>query len=221
VRPPPPIPADVLKLYAPGKINVVEFADFQCPFCRMLHGQLKSILASYPGRVHFVRLNMPLDSHEHARGAAYAAICAEQQGQGEPMADLLFEAEDLTPRGNRALAEKLGLDLTAFDRCVGSPETEARVQRESAILRKAGLKGLPTTYVGTIEIVGAQPEEVFRDAFERAARGDERRSLPGPGFLAFLALVVGALVWFGRASYTFTWEPARTKKPEQSKSPSI
>jgi hypothetical protein len=87
-------------------------------------------------------------------------------------------------------------------------------------LRKAGLKGLPTTYVGTAEIVGAQPEEVFRDAFERAARGAERPSLPAPGFLAFLALVAGSLVWFGRASYTFTWEPARTKKPEQSKSPS-
>jgi predicted DsbA family dithiol-disulfide isomerase len=204
VRPAPPVPAEVQKLYAPGKINVVEFADFECPFCRLLHERLKAIIESYPGRVHFVRLNMPLDSHPNARGAAYASICAEAQGKGEPMADLLFKNEDITSSGNRDTAAKLGLDLTAFDRCVRAPDTEARVQRESAILRAAGLKGLPTTYVGALEIVGAQPEEVFRDAFERAARGE----------------VVGALVWFGRTSYTSTWEPAQSKKREQSKSPS-
>jgi protein-disulfide isomerase/uncharacterized membrane protein len=220
VRPLPPVPPQVLKLYAPGKINVVEFADYQCPFCRMLHGRLKTLIESYPGKVNFVRLNLPLDSHEHARGAAFAAVCADEQGKGEPMADLLFSADDLTAEGNRASASKLGLDLATFDRCVDAKSTAARVERESAILRNAGLKGLPTTYVGDEEIVGAQSEETFRDAFERAARGEGNKGVSGAVFLALVAVLAGALVRFGRPSYNSTWEPAPTKKAEQSKSPS-
>lgn len=220
LRPAPPVPAEVLKLYVPGKINVVEFADFECPFCRLLHDRLKSIVASYPDRVHFVRLNMPLDRHTLARGAAYAWICAEQQGKGEAMADALFKALDLSPDANRRAAEKLGLNLEAFDRCVKAPETAARVDRESKILRDAGFKGLPTTYVGAHEIVGAQSEEVFRDAFERAARGSGDRGVPGPAFVAILGVVLVALVWYGRAGYTSTWEPEQSKNPARSKSPS-
>lgn len=219
LRPTAPVPAEVVKFYVPGKINVVEFADYECPFCRMLHGRLKAIVSEYPGRVNFVRLNMPLDRHTLARGAAYASICAERQGKGEPMADLLFKALDLRPEANREAARKLGLDLKAFDECVRSPETEARVEREAAILKDAGFKGLPTTFVGGYEIVGAQADEVFRDAFERAARGAGDRGVPGPLFAAILAVVSAVLVWYGRASYTSTWEPAQSKKPERSKSP--
>jgi len=198
VRPRPPVPPAVAALYQPGKINIVEFADFECPFCRMLHGRLKALIAHYPGKVNFVRLNMPLDRHEHARGAARAAICAEHQKRGDAMADRLFEAEDLTSEANRRAAAEIGLDLAAFDRCLADPETDRRIDAEAKILRDAGFQGLPTTYVGGREIVGAQPEEVFRDAFEQTLRGEDHRGLPGPAFVGLLGALVLVVVGAGR-----------------------
>src|SRR4029079_3949079 len=94
-KPRPPVPPRGAELYQSGKINVVEFADFECPFCRMLHSRLQAIIASYAGQVNFVRLNMPLERHEHARDAARAAICAEDQKRGDAIAEKLFTAEDL------------------------------------------------------------------------------------------------------------------------------
>src|SRR6185503_6117111 len=86
--------AVVRAVYEPGKINVVEFADFECPYCRALHPVLKRVIQDYPAdRVHFVRKHVPLEMHELARPAARAAVCTEEQGKGEAMADALVQAE--------------------------------------------------------------------------------------------------------------------------------
>ncbi|HEY3255618.1 MAG TPA: thioredoxin domain-containing protein, partial [Polyangiaceae bacterium] len=169
LRPAAPVPEGVRKLYLPGKINVVEFADYECPYCRRLHPELKAVIDSYPGKVNFTRLNLPLKSHELAHGAAQAQVCAREQGKGDQMADRLFLAEDLHPSSNRDLAKELGVELTAFDRCISSGAADKIIDAESKILLDDGLQGLPTTYVGAKTILGAQPEEVFRDAFDRAA----------------------------------------------------
>ncbi len=197
-RPAPPVPVGVQKLYQPGKINVVEFADYECPFCRMLHPQLQAVVASYPGKVNFTRLNLPLKSHEFARGAAEAQVCARSQGRGDAMADQLFAAQDLRPELNRARAKELGVELGAYDRCIASGEADRIIESESRILTESGLQGLPTTYVGARTIIGAQPEEVFRDAFDRAERGDGERGVPaGVYWLITLSLTI-AVCWVGR-----------------------
>ena len=198
LRPQPPVPPAVAALYQPGKINVVEFADYECPFCRMLHGRLKTIIKDYPGKVNFVRLNMPLQSHASARPAARVGVCAEAQGKGEAMADHLFATEDLSPDASRRAAGQLGLDLAAFDRCVASAETDRAIDAQAKILRDAGFQGLPTTFVGARMIVGAQHEEVFREAFARAERREGESGIPGPVFLGLLAVVAGAVIGVGR-----------------------
>jgi predicted DsbA family dithiol-disulfide isomerase/uncharacterized membrane protein len=200
LRPQPPVPPGVLAHYQAGKINVVEFADYECPFCRLLHDRLKAIIKDYPNKVNFVRLNMPLQSHASARYAARAGVCAEALGKGEPMADHLFSAEDLSPAANRRAAGELGLDVTAFDRCVDNSETDRRIDAESKVLRDAGFQGLPTTFVGSRMIVGAQPEEVFREAFARAERREGESGIPGPVFLGLLAVVAGAVIGVGRTN---------------------
>ncbi len=198
VRPAPPVPAGVQKLYVPGKINVVEFADYECPFCRRLHPQLQEVIASYPNQVNFTRLNLPLHSHEFAHGAAQAQICAREQGKGDEMADRLFAADDLRPETNRAVAKQLGVELGAYDRCISSGNADRVIDAESKILIDSGLQGLPTTYVGAKTIIGAQPEEIFRDAFDKAARGEGDHGIPAPAYwLAVLALA-GAVGWVGR-----------------------
>jgi predicted DsbA family dithiol-disulfide isomerase/uncharacterized membrane protein len=198
VQPQPKVPPSIRALYVPGKINVIEFADFQCPFCRMLHPLLNKVIKDYPGRVNFVRLNMPLSRHPQAQDAARAYVCAKAQGKGDEMAEALFEAEDLRTGPNRRLALHLGLDPKPFDACITDEKTDKAINRESAILRGAGFQGLPTTYVGSATIVGAQSEEVFRDAFERAARGEGNDGIPAWMFLGISAAAVAAALALGR-----------------------
>jgi predicted DsbA family dithiol-disulfide isomerase len=194
VKPTPPVPAKVAALYEPGKINVVEFADYQCPFCRRLHARLEKLLLEYGARVHFVRLNMPLESHEEARGAARVAVCAAHQGKGEAMADHLFETEDLGLSASVAAARDLGLDLRVFRTCLRAAETDAQIDAEAKILRDAGFQGLPTTFIGNSKIVGVRDDEVFREALDAAAEGEDPSGIPWwlfwPG-AALLALGVG------------------------------
>ncbi len=199
LRPAAPVPAGVQNLYQSGKINVVEFADYECPYCRKLHPLLKSVIGSYPGKVNFTRLNLPLHSHQFAQGAALAQVCVREQGQGDAMADRLFAAENLRPEANRDAAKDLGVDLTKYDQCLASGRAERVIDAESKILIDAGLQGLPTTYVGAKTIIGAQSEEVFRDAFDRAERGEGETGVPAPVYwLAVLAIAAGSCWWVAR-----------------------
>jgi predicted DsbA family dithiol-disulfide isomerase/uncharacterized membrane protein len=188
LKPPPTVPPGVLALYQPGKINVVEFADFQCPHCRNLHATLKPLVAEYGERINFVRLHHPLAGHEMADPAARAAICAEAQGKGEPMADRLFSmtlsAENITAAGR-----ELELDGLAFAACLNSPSTDRVLQDQLALIDEDSFKGLPTTYIGSKVLIGSRPEATLRDAFEKAAKGDGW-SLSGGVYLAVLVTIV-------------------------------
>jgi protein-disulfide isomerase/uncharacterized membrane protein len=206
LKPPPGVPPEVAAYFVAGKINVVEFVDFECPFCRMVHPVVKAIAAEYGERVHFVRLDMPLKSHELARGAARAHVCGGEQGKADAIADALFETEDLSEAGLRSVADGLGLERERFERCLAAPSTEARIAKTERILRDAGvMQGLPTTFVGEKMLVGAQPVEVFRDAFELAKRGEGgERGVPPFAYLAVVALVLGVVIAKGRAQKSGT-----------------
>ena len=193
----PPVPNAVLSFYQAGKVNVIEFADFECPACRAFSGILKQALASYGDRVHFVRLNKPLDMHQYAKGAARAAVCGAAQHQAEPMADALFETEDLTPAGLEQLAQRLKLDLPAFKACLEAPATAARVDHEASLLVPPELEGLPTTYIGGKRLLGVQSPETVADALERAARGEGSTGISGYVYVPLLALLTLLIVRLG------------------------
>jgi protein-disulfide isomerase/uncharacterized membrane protein len=199
VRPAAALPAGVRERHVAGKINVVEFVDFECPFCRMFHPTLKGVVKEYGDRVNFARLDLPLDSHVHARGAAKAHLCADAQRAGDRMADALFEAEDLEQKGLVETAKELGLDVTSFEACLAAPATEQKLESVERILRDSGmLQGLPTTFVGSAMLVGAQDDVALRDAFERAARGADDDGIPGWLYLAAFALAGAGVVFVGR-----------------------
>jgi len=200
VRPVAPVPPGVQKLYQPGKINVVEFADYECPYCRELHPQLKAVIDSYPGKVNLTRLNWPLKSHEFARPAAQAHVCARAQGKGDAMADRLFAAEDLHPSSNRALARELGVELAAYDLCLSSGTADKLIAADAKVLPE-GIQGLPTTYVGAITILGAQQEAVFRDAFDRAERGEGEHGVPASIYWSLVLALAAAISWVGRVRH--------------------
>lgn len=168
---PPPIVAE-LKKSPKGVITVVDFIDFECPFCRATHKELAPVLAEYKGRVRVVRKQVPLRMHPHATDAAKAACCGELLGRGDEMADALVEADatELTPEGCEKIAEKLGLDLARFRACVKDPATEARLKADAETFKEAKGRGLPMLYVGEQRLVGEQDKESLREAFERASR---------------------------------------------------
>ncbi len=193
----PAVPAGVLAYYRPDRINVVEFADFQCPACRRFAGILKHELAVYGEKAHFVRLNKPLASHQFAADAALAAVCAEAQGRAEPMAEALFVAEDLSPSGISQVAERVGLDVARLESCMMDPATSARVKRESDLLVPPELEGLPTTYIGGKRLLGVQSAESVADALARAARGEGNVGVSGYVYVPIVALLGLLIVRFG------------------------
>jgi protein-disulfide isomerase len=192
IKPAPPVPRAIAALYQPGKINVVEFADFECPYCRRLHALLGPLLAEYGDAVHFVRAHRPLMNHPHADHAARAAICAEAQGKGEAMANGLFEVT-LSVESITRLAESLRLDPIAFDRCLPSEATNAVLAHDASLLPDDELRGLPTTYIGNKQFVGVPTEAALRDALERA------RTTPvaAPSGTLYAALLGGLIALVG------------------------
>jgi protein-disulfide isomerase len=191
-KPALPIPDGVTRLYQPGKINVVEFADYQCPYCRTMHAIFERINRDYGDRVNFHQLNMPLPGHEYAMKAAAAAVCAENAGKGAQMKDLLF-TRMLDDEAPLAHARELGLDPDEFQQCLDSAATARQIEADKAILLNSGFRGLPTTFVGQQRIVGWRVYPAMKEAYELAARADGGRGLEIPPWL-FLTLVGAAAV---------------------------
>jgi len=196
VRSPAAVPRPISALYQPGKINVIEFADFECPHCRRMYKALHPLLAEYGERVAFRRFERPLEMHPNAEHAARAALCAEAQGKGAAMADRLFTVE-LSAESISAAAEGLRLDPLGFDRCLDSAETTAILQQHAALLPDEEFLGLPTTYVGGVRFLGVPTETALRDAFARAER-PPRASLSGPVYAGVLLGLIALAGWFGR-----------------------
>jgi len=198
LRPMPDVPKEIARYYVRGKINVVEFVDFECPFCRLYHPELKKVAADYGDRVNLVRLDLPLAMHPQARGAAHAHACAVVKGRGDAMANALFETEDLSRAGLLKAGTTAGLDAKELDACLDAPATEAAVKKTEAILRDLGmLQGLPTTFIGAKMLVGAEEAPAIREAFDHALDAADR-GVPAPAYIAALLAIAGATLFFGR-----------------------
>jgi protein-disulfide isomerase len=180
-REPPPPPAPVVaagdampeviaRLQRPGVVTIVEFADFECPFCRRLHQTLEEVVASYGDKVRIVRKHLPLTKlHPNAMTAAMAACCADEVGVGDRMADALFRAppEELTPEGCERLAAEVGADLARYRECMASDRPRKQVEQDQADARAAGLgQSVPVFFVGGKVHRGAQRAEVIRAAID-------------------------------------------------------
>jgi uncharacterized membrane protein/predicted DsbA family dithiol-disulfide isomerase len=162
-----PVPPQVTALWVPGKVNVVEVADFDCPHCRRMHAVLTQFLAEEGDRVHFVRLTAPMPVHARARDASRAFLCAGRLGKGDEMAEALFEARDLSPEGCERLATSLGLPPPEFQACVADPATDARIDGDLAWV-KVACPALPVVWVQDRMVVGVQPIDTLRAAARRA-----------------------------------------------------
>jgi protein-disulfide isomerase len=153
-------------------VTIVEFSDYECPFCKKAHPTVTEILKDYPQQVRFVYRNFPLDMHQNARPAAEASLCAEEQGKFWAYHDLVFtSAQPLTAPTLRGIAEKSGLDLAKFDACVKERRHQARVDADVADGRQAGVSGTPAFFVNGIPLSGARSKDDFKKVIDAELKG--------------------------------------------------
>lgn len=154
-------------------VVIIEFSDFQCPFCARAVPILKALHDRHPDDVRIVFRHMPLSFHGNARIAAIGAVCAEAQGRFWDYHDALFANQKALGRDDLiAQATALGLDSGAFATCLDDPASAAVVDSDNATAVALGLTGTPTFFVNGLKLTGARPLEQFEAiiAEEKATR---------------------------------------------------
>jgi protein-disulfide isomerase len=147
---------------ADAPIQIVEFSDFQCPFCYRVGPSLKQVFDKYGDRIHLVYREYPLPNHPHARVASEAGLCANEQGKFWPFHDRLFaNQQKLSPNDLKQHAAELGVDAAKFNACVDSHKYAAQVEADIAAANDAGVNGTPAFFINGRVLSGAQPFEEF------------------------------------------------------------
>ena len=154
-------------------VTIVEFSDFECPFCKQTHPTLKQLLERYPGKVRLAYRDFPLDSiHPQARRAAEAARCASDQGKFWEYHDVLFtQSPQLTLEDLRRYAGQVGLDITKFDGCLAAGVHKTTVQRDLDEGNRLGITGTPAFFINGRTLSGAQPLDAFTRLIEQELAG--------------------------------------------------
>lgn len=152
-----------------AKVEVVEFSDFQCPFCARASEVLKQIKTKYGKKVKIAFKQFPLPFHNQARGAANAALCANEQRTGYfwKMHDAMFaDQSKLAVADLKATAKKLGLDAAKFDACLDAKKYNGQIEKDMEQGKSVGVKSTPTFFVNGQQVMGAQPFEVFTEIID-------------------------------------------------------
>lgn len=142
-------------------VVIVEFADFQCPFCRRADSTLKRVLRQYPNEVAVVYRHYPV--HEYAFVAAQAVECAARQGDFVPMHDALYaDADSIGAVSWGHFAVKAGVrDTAEFTRCLADPQIAARVVADTTAAHRLRVHGTPTFLINNLRIVGYAGSAAF------------------------------------------------------------
>lgn len=144
-----PIEGSPVKGPADAPITIVEFADYQCPFCARSEGLVEQVLKLYPTQARFAYKHFPLTAnHPQALPAALAAAAAQRQGRFWEMHAMLFANQRaLSPEQIEGYARQLGLDMARFKADMVSQEARAQVEADRLLARRAGVRGTPTVFV--------------------------------------------------------------------------
>jgi protein-disulfide isomerase len=144
-------------------VTVVEFSDFECPFCKQASGTVTKLMEKYSGRIKLVYRDFPLEGiHPLARSAAEAAQCARDGGKFWEYHDVLFtQSPKLAPDDLKRYAKEVGLDAEKFDACIASGSKRAAVQKDIDEGTDLGITGTPAFFINGRLVSGAQPIDVF------------------------------------------------------------
>lgn len=171
------VPVDNDPYYGPenAAITIIEFSDFQCPYCRKWYSEVfQRLMDAYPGQIKFVYRDFPLTSiHPDAFPAAEAANCAGEQGVYWPYHDKLFSMElGLGIDAYQQYAQQLGIDMAQFNACLDDGKYKEEIQADFEYAAQLGVRSTPTFFINGIAVVGAQSFEVFQQVIEKELAGE-------------------------------------------------
>jgi protein-disulfide isomerase/predicted transcriptional regulator len=155
---------------ADAPITIVEFSDFQCPFCSKVEPTVAQIMATYAGKVRFVFRDYPLPFHPLAQKASEAANCANDQGVEKywAMHDAMFAHQDkLEVADLKETAKGLGLDMAKFNDCLDTSKMKTVVEKNAKAGSAVGVNGTPAFFVNGHELSGAQPFDAFKKIIDK------------------------------------------------------
>jgi protein-disulfide isomerase len=156
-------------------ITIIEFSDYECPYCRKWHVETWPLLQeAYPEQIRLVYRDFPLSNiHANATPAAAAANCAGEQSRYWEFSDLLFSMSyNIDKPGYQAYADELGLDMDSFNQCLESGRYNDEVNADFEYAANLGVSSTPTFFVNGIPVVGAQPFEIFSQLIDQELAGE-------------------------------------------------
>jgi protein-disulfide isomerase len=148
-------------------VTIVEFSDFECPYCRAVQQTLKQVLETYAGDVRLVFKHLPLEGHRNSLPAARAAYCAGEQDRFWEFHEALFGATELSPSVFTQIANELGLGMPKFQACLNSEQSRAVVVKDLETARLFGVESTPSFIVNGKLIKGALSFADFQKLIEQ------------------------------------------------------
>jgi protein-disulfide isomerase len=150
-------------------VTMVEFADFECPYCRQTEPNLQKLREQFPDKLRIVYKNFPLPIHSHAQKAAEAGVCAGEQGKFWPYHDKLMAQTppELEVPQLKAVAASLKLDTARFDQCLDSGKEATAVSHDLEQGKTLGISGTPGFFINGYFLSGAAPYNTMRDLVEQ------------------------------------------------------
>lgn len=160
---------DAVKGNKSAKVTVVEFSEFQCPFCKRASANAGMIIKEYGDKVRYVFKHFPLPFHDKAHRAAQASACVNEQGKFFEYHDKVFENNNaLEDADLKKYAEEVGVDIKKFEECLTSNKYKAAVDKNLADGQKYGVSGAPTYFINGVMVVGAVPYAEIKQAIDEA-----------------------------------------------------
>jgi protein-disulfide isomerase len=182
-RPNEPSPTEIYKAEVKGApikgakdalVTIVQFSDFQCPYCSRVEPTIDKIMEEYKGKVRVAWRNKPLPFHDKAKPAAIAALAADQQGKFWPMHDILFKnQQNLDAASLEKYAKEIGLDMAKFKAALQDKKLQEAVESDVAMGDKLGARGTPAFFVNGSFLSGAQPFENFKSRIDEQLKKAE------------------------------------------------
>lgn len=154
---------------AGGPITIVEFADYECPYCSRGYESMQKVMSKYEGKVQWYFRDFPLSFHRNAVDYAVGAICAGEQGKYWDMHDAILDNQKKLKAGEgvAGLAKDLDLDEAAFATCMANEAHKKQVMTDMSEGQAVGVSGTPAYFINGIMISGAQPVENFEAIIDR------------------------------------------------------
>jgi protein-disulfide isomerase len=167
-------PNDPMKGNKNALVTLVEFSEFQCPFCSRINPTMKQIADAYGDKVRFVFKHNPLPFHKDAFPASETSLCAHEQGKFWEMHDKLFENQRaLTAPDLEKYATEVGLDMAKYKKCAESHKFKTQIDEDMELATKVTARGTPNVFVNGRKLTGAKPFEEFKEVIDEELKKAE------------------------------------------------